>query len=182
MLSVKSNSIELKSFLTQTNINTFNNFIIDKIDDVYFMSNYLTFIFFYSGGGLLEINFIDKLIQQNKYKKINIFIIDDFFYNLKKKILVKNHISNKSNNINCKIFSNLDDFYHYITCNPCRIDFLVGANDFYKNLSSIDNDFWNLFINKLVGSRGVYDKDIYILNQYKDDIDIKILSIFSLIN
>ena len=45
MLSVKSNSIELKSFLTQTNINTFNNFIIDKIDDVYFMSNYLTFIF-----------------------------------------------------------------------------------------------------------------------------------------
>jgi len=62
MLSVKSNSIELKSFLTQTNINTFNNFIIDKIDDVYFMSNYLTFIFFYSGGGLLEINFIDKFL------------------------------------------------------------------------------------------------------------------------
>ena len=85
------------------NIEYLNNYIINEIDNMYFMSEYITFIFFDSGGGLLEINFLDKLINHDKFKKIKIFIIDQIFYNLKKKAIINNFIKNKNKNI---IFNN----------------------------------------------------------------------------
>ena len=171
-----------KFYLNQENIDKLNSYIIDKIDDIYFMSEYITFIFFYSGGGLLQIKFIDKLIEQNKYKKINIFIIDNIFYNLRKKIILNNYINKKNININCKIYSNIKDFYEYFIKNPCKIDFIIGVDKFYKKLNKLQFNYWIFFVNKLIGSRGVYDKDIYIIKNTNNELEINISSLYKLVN
>jgi len=139
------------------------------------MSEYITFIFFDSGGGLLEINFLDKLINHDKFKKIKIFIIDQIFYNLKKKAIINNFIKNKNKNIICKIYPNVKKFYEYTTVNNFRIDFIIGINNYFNSLNNINKIYWRALILEIIGTYGINDKSIYIIYPKKNIIKIKSL-------
>lgn len=170
-----------KSFLNIKQRKNFCEYLINKIDDLYYLSGYISFLFIGLGGGLLEIEFIDKLIIQNKFKKIIIFIVDDYFYNLKKKILLKNFIKKKNVNINLFIFTSFSDFYEFILQKNLKLDFLIGLNKFNDKFNNDEKNYWTSFVNKLVGSYGVYDKDIYLVDKNnEEDIDIKINSLYKL--
>ena len=158
----------------------FNNYIINEIDDIYFMSEYITFIFFDCNGGLLEIHFLDKLINHKKFKKIKIFIIDQIFYNLKRKAQINNFIKKKNKNIICKIYPNVKKFYEYTIANYFRIDFIIGINNYFNSLNNINKIYWKALVLEIVGTYGVNDKSIYILYPKKNKIKIK--SLYYLIN
>lgn len=169
----------LYSHISNENINIFNYHLINKIDDIYFMSRYITFLHFYTGGGLLELDLIDKLVCQNKYKNVKIFIIDDVYYNFKKKIILERKI-NKYKNITCKIFPNIKDFLDFITEQIIKIDFIIGTNNFYQKLKEEDVCNWKIFIRKIVGNYGINDKDMFLANETGNKFVIKKLSLYNL--
>lgn len=174
-----NSDFHLKSHLSYDNINNFNKKLLDEIDDIFYMSNYLSFLFINSGGGLMEIDLLEKIIEQKKYKNIKLFIIDHKFYNFKKKIILLNNIKKKIN-VECNIFPCFEDFYHYIYGKVIRLDFIIGVNNFYLNLEKENKTYWIGFIDRLIGSYGINDKDIIMANQNNQKFHIEKVSLYKI--
>ena len=179
MLNVQylNTNCDLKSHLNYENINIFNKQFLEEIDDIYYMSNYISFLFINTGGGLMETDLLEKIILQNKYKNIKLFIVDHTFYNFKKKIILLNSIKKKIN-VECHIFPCFKDFYNFIIKLLIRIDFIIGVNNFYLHLENDNKNYWHGFINRLVGSYGLNDKEMYILNQKNKKLFIEKISLY----
>ncbi len=169
----------LKSYLSYDSINKFNKELLNDIDDIYYMSNYLSFLFINSGGGLMEFDLIEKVIEQNKYKNIKLFIVDHKFYNFKRRIIFLNSIKKKIN-VECLVFACFKDFYNHVHDKVIRFDFIVGVNNFYLKLENENKSYWLGFINKLVGPYGMNDKQIYIINQKDDNYMVEKISLYRL--
>ena len=172
-------SFLLKSYLSYENINKFNAQFLTEIDDIYYMSNYLSFLFIYSGGGLLEIDLIEKIIEQNKYKNIKLFVLDHKFYNFKRKIIFLNSIKKKIN-IECFVFNCFKDFYFFIKNKVIRLDFIIGVNNFHLHLEDENKNYWKGFVSMLVGPYGVNDKKIFMVNQINNSYLVEKKSLYNL--
>lgn len=169
----------LKSYLSYDTINKFNKEFLDEIDDIYYMSNYISFLFINSGGGLMELDLVEKIIDQNKYKNLKLFIVDHKFYNFKRKIIFLNAIKKKIN-VECYVFPCFKDFYNFIHDKIIRLDFVIGVNNFYLHLKDENRNYWKGFIDRLVGSYGINDKQMYIVNQTIDKYIVEKLSLYKL--
>lgn len=178
---LNKNKFLLNSYLTYDCIDSFNNKLLDDIDDIFYMSNYISFLFINSGGGLMETDLLEKIILQNKYKNIKLFIVDHKFYNFKKKIILLNSIKKKIN-VECNIFPCFKDFYNFIVEKIIRLDFIIGVNNFYLNLEKENKSYWLGFVNRLIGTYGINDKEIYIINQYKNNFSVNKLSLYKIIS